>query len=100
MNSTSWKEHIGHLRVITKRLRETGLKAKSSKKCQYGQSECIHLGHVVGNGHVRPEPTKVESVYLSVPKTKKHIQPFLRLKGYYRRLTGLCYYRPTADRSQ
>ena len=47
-------------------------------------AECIYLGHVVGNGVVRPEMTKVEAIeHFPAPSTKKEVHQFLGLTGYY-----------------
>ena len=85
VHSESWSDHVKHLRVIFERLRQAGLTAKPSK-CQYAMSQCVYLGHVVGNGSVRPEPSKVESVRsFPIPRTKKQVRAFLGLTGYYRK---------------
>ena len=45
-----------------------------------------YLGHVVGGGVVRPEPPKLEAVRtFPIPQTKKQVQTFLGLSGYYRK---------------
>ena len=55
------------------RLHGAGLTAKPSK-CQVGMSHCVYLGHVVGNGIVRSEPSKIESVQsFLIPQTKKQV---------------------------
>lgn len=55
-------------------------------KCQFGMSHCVYLGHVVGNGIVCPEPSKIESVKsFPIPQTKKQVRAFLGLTGYYRK---------------
>ena len=44
------------------------------------------MGHVVGNGLVRPEATKVESVQkFPTPGLKTDLGAFLGLTGYYRK---------------
>ena len=49
--------------------------------------ECTYLGHIVGNGQVRPEKGKIAAVEaFPVPKTKKDVRAFLGLTGYYRKL--------------
>ena len=55
-------------------------------KCQWGQTRCEFLGHVVGNGLVSPAEGKIEAVRsFALPTTKKQIRQFLGLTGYYRR---------------
>eukprot|EP00731_Ephydatia_muelleri_P013892 Em0007g1202a len=40
---------------------EAGLTVKVDK-CQFGMKQCVYLGHVVGNGMIQPEVSKVEAV--------------------------------------
>ena len=83
--SESWEEHRGHLLGVLEQLRKAGLTLKPHK-CQFAMTECVYLGHVVGNGIVRPEMTKVEAVeQFPTPSTKKEVRQFLGLAGYYRR---------------
>ena len=85
VHSETWKEHLTHLEHVFVRLEQAGLTVKASK-CQIGMKECVYLGHVVGNGQVRPEPSKLEAVdAFPTPKTKKQVRTFLGLSGYYRR---------------
>ena len=80
--SASWDEHLTHIQQVLECL---GLTAKPSK-CKFGMAECNYLGHVVGRGIVRPDPTKLEAVdSFPIPKTKQQLRRFLDLTGYYRR---------------
>ena len=46
--------------------------------------KCIYLGHVVGNGQVCPEESKLKAVEtFAVPTTKNQVCAFLGLTGYY-----------------
>ena len=52
----------------------------------FSSGSCEYLGHVVGNGTVRPMDCKVASVRdFKVPLTKKDVRSFLGLYGYYRK---------------
>lgn len=83
--SNSWTEHLQHVQQVLLRLRKNRLTAKPAK-CQFGMKECIYLGHIVGNGQVRPDPTKLAAVRnFPVPTTKKQVRAFLGLTGYYRK---------------
>ena len=85
VHGTTWDEHITALAAVLKRLQGAGLTAKPSK-CHLGMEKCTYLGHIVGNGHVRPEKGKVAAVEaFPVPKTKKDVRAFLGLTGYYRK---------------
>ena len=82
--SSSWEEHLDHLRKVLKHLQEAGLTAKPSK-CQFAMKQCVYLGHIVGSGIIRPESIKLEAVHkFPVPETKKQARTFLGLTGYYR----------------
>ena len=59
--STTWEDHLAHLRVVLGRLLEVGLTTKPLK-CQLGMSECTYLGHIVGNGVVKPEASKLQAI--------------------------------------
>ena len=49
-------------------------------------ASCAYLGHIVGNGEVKPEQTKIEAVSaFPIPTTKKQVRAFLGLTGYYRK---------------
>ena len=83
--SESWSQHCQDITRVLSRLRSAGLTANVSK-CQWGQTSCEFLGHVVGNGKVSPADLKVLAVReFPVPKTKKQVRQLLGLTGYYRR---------------
>ena len=83
--SSSWADHVSHLRRVLEKLVGAGLTVKLSK-CQFGMSKCTYLGHVIGSGSVEPEPSKVLVVkQFEAPKTKTQVRAFLGLTGYYRR---------------
>ena len=83
--SDTWEAHCHHLRQMLQRLSNNGLTAKPAK-CQLGMQKCIYLGHVVDNGQVCPEESKLKAVETSaVPTTKNQVRAFLGLIGNYRR---------------
>ena len=70
---------------ILTRIGEAGLTVKVDK-CQFGMKQCVYLGHVVGNGMIQPEVSKVEAVQsFARLETKTQVRGFLGLTGYYRR---------------
>ena len=81
--SSTREEHQAHIWAVFECLREAGLTVKPWK-CQFGISQCVYLGHIVGSGVVYPEKGKIQAVSsLPVPKTKKQVRTFLGLTGYY-----------------
>ena len=83
--SNSWEEHLEHIDIILSRIHEAGLTVKP-KKCNFGRTEVSYLGHVVGNGTVKPMDDKVKAVNeFPRPISKKNVRAFLGLTGYYRR---------------
>ena len=82
--SDSWEEHLLHIKKVFDQLREAGLTAKP-KKCQFAMKQYIDLRHVVGNGVIKPEQSKVEAVMsFPVPQTKRQVRAFLGVTGYSR----------------
>ena len=70
--SSSWPEHMQHLRAVIRRLQEAGLTVKP-RKCQLAMTKCVYLGHIVG-GHVEMETAKVQAIRaFCVPRTKKEV---------------------------
>ncbi|GAU35508.1 hypothetical protein TSUD_155390 [Trifolium subterraneum] len=79
------QEHAEHLRIVLNILREKQLYAKFSK-CEFWLSEVKFLGHVISQGGVSVDPSKVEAVLnWERPRTVSEIRSFLGLAGYYRR---------------
>ena len=83
--SDTWEQHLVHLREVLLRLRRAGLTAKPSK-CKLATNQCSYLGHIVGNGEVRPGIDKIQAVAdFPRPENTKDVRSFLGLSGYYRR---------------
>jgi len=80
--SNSWEEHKGHIRTMFAQLQGAGLTVKP-RKCQFAMAECLYLGHIVGNGCVCPEVSKLEAI--ESQQQKKQVRSLLGLTGYYRK---------------
>ncbi|WVZ76144.1 hypothetical protein U9M48_024142 [Paspalum notatum var. saurae] len=81
--SKTEEEHEEHLRLVLQKLREHKLYAKFSK-CDFWIEEVKFLGHVISNGGIAVDQSKVSEVQ-KVPEDVKDIRSFLGLAGYYRR---------------
>ncbi|CAM4569383.1 unnamed protein product [Caretta caretta] len=83
--SQTWEDHVSQVRQVLDRLQGAGLTVKA-EKCKVGMAEVSYLGHRVGSGRLKPEPAKVEVIRdWPAPHTKKQVQAFIGMAGYYRR---------------
>ena len=90
IHSNTWEDHICHITEVLRKLKEAGLTIRP-KKCQFGMERCSYLGHVIGNGEVRPEEAKTQAVSnFPTPTTKKRVRALLGLTGYYRKFLPDC----------
>ena len=81
--SSSWSDHLQHIRFMLQKLQGAGLTVKL-RKCQLGMQQCTYLGFVVGSGLLKPEVDKLQAIkQLSIPKTKRDVRIFLGITGYY-----------------
>ena len=82
--SKTKREHIEHLRLVLQILREKKLYAMLSK-CEFWMAEVKLLGHVVSQGGVFVDPSKVEVILnWERPIIITKVRSFLGLAGYYR----------------
>jgi len=81
--SKSPQEHAQHLRIVLSILREKQLYAKFSKY-EFWLSEVTFLGHVISQGGVAVDKSKVEVVHnWTRSKNVSKVRSFLGLAGYY-----------------
>lgn len=85
IHSKTFEEHLLHVANVIRIIKENNLKLKSSK-CRWFCKSAKVLGHVISNGEVKMDPTKVECVKnRQAPKNIRDLQSFLGLCNYYRR---------------
>ena len=83
--STTFSQHLIHLREVFSRLRKAKLCAKPSK-CTIAESIVDFVGHRVGRDTIKPRDALIETIEkFPKPETKKQVRSFLGLTGYYRR---------------
>jgi hypothetical protein len=83
--SENEEDHAEHLRVVLTRLREHKLYAKFNK-CEFWLREVPFLGHVLSDGGIVVDPTKVQEVLdWKAPISVHDVRSFLGLASYYRR---------------
>jgi hypothetical protein len=83
--NSSWVEHLQHLAVALKAIRDHHLHLKLSK-CSFGAASVAYLGHVISAAGVAMDADKV-SVVESWPEpcSARALRGFLGLAGYYRK---------------
>ena len=83
--SQTWEEHMGQLRQLFEKLSQANLTVNLVKS-EFCQASVTYLGHVVGQGQIRPVTAKVEAIEkFPAPKGKKDLMRFLGMVGYYRK---------------
>jgi hypothetical protein len=83
--SDTWEEHLKIMRKFFQRLNDAKLTINLLKS-EFGCGHVTYLGHVVGQGQVKPVEAKVEAISMfPQPASKKHAMRFLGKAGYYRK---------------
>ena len=82
--SDNWSNHIRQIKRFFQIMRE----AKSTinlMKSEFGKATVKYLGHIVGQGQVRPLDAKIQTIVkYPVPTSRKELARFLGMAGYYR----------------
>ena len=82
------QEHLKHIKIIFKKLKEAGLKLKESK-CDFFKQEIHYLGHLISVDRIQLLPKKLDSIRdMPKPRLPKEIKQFLGLTGYYRKFVS------------
>ena len=67
------------------RLRKFKLKL-DPQKCVFGTKEVRHLGHVISDQGIKPDPEKISALTSwPVPRTVKDVKSFIGFAGFYRK---------------
>jgi hypothetical protein len=83
--SSSWAEHLHHIRQVLSAMRAHQLFLKLSK-CSFGETSVAYLGHVVSAEGVAMDVSKIQSITeWPRPRSVRALRGFLGLAGYYRR---------------
>ncbi len=83
--SDSWVTHLNTISKLFDRLSDADLTVNLVKG-EFGCGTVTYLGHVVGQGLVKPVHVKVRAVCdFPSPTSKKQVMRFLGMAGYYRK---------------
>jgi hypothetical protein len=81
--SEDWKSHLFHVEEVFKQLARNHIKLKLPKSI-FGAPYMKALGHIVGNGEMRPDPENVAAILaLPVPRDVHMVRSVLGAYGYY-----------------
>jgi hypothetical protein len=81
----SREENVKHVKQVLDVLRKEKLFLKLSK-CEFGKTSLIYLGHIVGGGELKIDPSKVKFI-LEWPKPSNvtEVRSFLGAAQYWRK---------------
>ena len=83
--SDNWSDHVKQLRTFFDKLKEAKLTVNLAKS-EFGCAQVSYLGHIVGQGEVKPIDAKVKAIsQFPIPRNKKELMRYLGMAGYYRR---------------
>jgi hypothetical protein len=78
------EEHDEHLHLVLQKLRENQLYTKL-KECEFWLKEVSFLRHIISEGGISVDPSKVKDIELEDTENVLDIRSFLGMVGYYRR---------------
>ena len=81
----TWEEHSKHVKQTLDVLKKENLYVKLSK-CEFGKTSLNYLGHIVGGGELKIDPSKVEVIVnWPKPKSATEVRSFLGAAQYWRK---------------
>ena len=81
--SDNWSDHIHQIKHFFQIMREAKLTIKLMKS-EFGKATVKYLGHIVGQGQVRPLDAKIPTIAkFPIPTSQKELA-ILGMAGYYR----------------
>ena len=82
--SDNWSDHIRQIERLFQIMREAKLTINLMKS-EFGKATVKYLGHIVGQGQVRPLDAKIQTIVkYPIPTSRKELARFLGMAGYYR----------------
>ncbi len=80
------EEHDRRLKEVKARLEKAHFTENKTKSGQVAQEEVKFLGHIVGNGQIRPDPTKIAALLdFPEPKCRKELKGLEGMLGWLRK---------------
>ena len=83
--SQKWNEHVCHVKKVLDVLKKEKLYVKLSK-CEFWKTSLVYLGHIVGHGQLKVDPSKVETIVnWPKPTSVAKVHSFLGAVQYWGR---------------
>ena len=81
--SHTWEEHLQHLETVLHILKDQQFNSKLSK-CEFGLTEMLYLGHIIGAEGVRVHEEKIQAIrdWLE-PRNVTKLRVFVGICTYY-----------------
>ena len=84
LSNNSFEKHIGQLKIISGRLRASGLKV-NAPKCSFWLKEIPYLGYVTTREGIKPDPKKVQGIIdIDRPATTTEARALIGMFQYYK----------------
>ena len=82
--SDNWSDYVCQIKHLFQIMREAKLTINLMKS-EFGKATVKYLGHIVGQGQVRPSDTKIQTIAkFPIHTSQKELARFLCMAGYYR----------------
>ena len=86
-----WEQHLQTIRTFFERLCEAKLIFNLAKS-KFCHANSTFLGHIMGQGQVKPVEAKVRAISdFPLPTGKRQMVHFLGMAGVYRKICNNCY---------
>ena len=83
--SSSWEEHVKHVKQVFDVLQKEKLYLKLSK-CEFGKTSLVYLGYIVGGGQLKIDSTKIDVIVKwRRPQNVTEVRSFLGAVQYWRK---------------
>lgn len=85
ITSTSFEEHIRHLRTIFRKFAEHNVKINIHKS-QFLREQITFLGHIISEKGIGMDPEKIKTIQeFQAPRNQKQVRTFLGFINFYRK---------------
>ena len=85
--SDNWSDHIRQIKRFFQIMREAKLTINLMKS-EFGKATVKYLGHIVGQGQVRPLDAKIQTIVkYPIPTSRKELARFLGMAAQPKKLT-------------